>query len=276
MPVNAKEGKKILDTREDYAKRRNKGMAHDDTHFPYQPYEEQEAEKTLRLKQALIAARSVEHSGAGRNNVLVQDVIDEKEMNIWIQKSEESQLLDFDAFIETNYLGGNDLYKQKLIRELYPEYYERRLKLIDQHTAIQRELAHMKLYGGPRSKEDLRLLYLLSTGQISVPTQVAFDTTREADAKIYLRGYFNAKYLFTDTTLAHQPALGAFSHNNFVAGNRNVNSTGAIGGIAKGFARTGPGYLGGFSSIVDGVSRSASARNDSFVAGTGKYINNMF
>lgn len=276
MPGNAKEGKKILDTREDYAKRRNKGMAHDDLHFPYQPYEEQEAEKTLRLKQALIAARSSEHINANRPNVIVQDVIDEKEMNIWIQKSEESQLLDFDAFIETTYLGKNDLYNQKLIRELYPEYYERRLKLIDQHTAIQRELAHMKLYGGPRSKEDLRLLYLLSTGQISVPTQVAFDTTREADQKIYLRGYFSAKYLFADKTLEKRPKLGVFTTNNFTAGVRNTVSDGAIGYIGQGFSRVAPGYLGGVENILDGINTSANTSNNGVINGKSKYMNNMF
>lgn len=279
MPGAAKEGKKILDKREEYAKKRNKGMAHDDLHFPYQPYEEQEAEKTLRLKQALIASRAYEHSTAGRDNVRVQDVIDEKEMNIWIQKSEESQLLDFDAFIEQNYLQGNELYNQKLIRELYPEYYERRLKLIDQHTAIQRELAHMKLYGGPRSKEDLRLLYLLSTNQISVPDKVAFDTTREDDARIYLRGYLNAKTLFPERLLRTRPALGQFGVNTFAIVNgdgRAVQSSGAIGEISRGFIREGPGYLGGKLGLTDGVSRRANANNNASIQGGNRYYNNMF
>lgn len=276
MPENAKEGKKILDTREDYAKRRNKGIAHDDLHFPYQPYEEQEAEKKLRLKLALIAARSAEHDAAGRGNVRVQDVIDEKEMNIWIQKSEESQLLDFDAFIETNYLTGNNLYNQKLIRELYPEYYERRLKLIDQHTAIQRELAHMKLYGGPRSKEDLRLLYLLSTGQISVPTQVAFDTTREADEKIYLRGYLNAKTFFDDNVLRQTQAAGKFDAKTFVRSGGYKQSTGAIKEISKRKIRYGLGFLGGKEDVVDGISSMSNTAGTDFVQGEARYFNNMF
>lgn len=276
MPSTAAEGAKLQDIREDYAKRRNKGVAHDDNHFPFLPFEEQDAEKKLRLKQALIAARSLEHKDAMRTNVQVQDVIDDKEMNIWIQKSEEAQLLDFDAYIESNYLEGNDLYKQKLIREIYPEYYERRLKLIDQHTAIQRELAHMKLYGGPRSKEDLRLLYLLSTGQISVPTKVAFDTTREDDTRIAMRGYFNAKYIFDESNLAGMPKEGSFGQHTFDVKNRGPASTGFSNAISKRNYRLGFGFLGGGENLLDGVNSGANSANNASFTGGPVYYNNMF
>lgn len=274
MPSPAAEGAKLQNIREDYAKRRNKGIAHDDNHFPYLPFEEQEAEKKLRLKQALIASRAQEHLDADRKNVRVQDVIDDKEMGIWIQKSEEAQLLDFDSYIEHNYLQGNDLYKQKLIRELYPEYYERRLKLIDQHTAIQRELAHMKLYGGPRSKEDLRLLYLLSTGQISVPTQVAFDTTRETDDKIRMRGYFNAKYLFDEDGLKGRPSQGVFTRSTFTPGDRSTLSTGFGLDISGKKYRKGFGYLGGGLDLLDGINNHRT--QNGVAPGGSVYYNNMF
>jgi hypothetical protein len=273
MPSTAAEGAKLHDMREDYAKRRNKGINHDDEHFPFLPFAEQEAEKKLRLTQALIAARSAEHKDAKRDNVYVQDIITEDEKKIYIQKSEEGQLLDFDAYVEHNYIDG-DLYKQKLIREIYPEYFERRLKLIDQHTSIQRELAHMKLYGGPRSKEDLRLLYLLSTGQINVPTTVAFDTTMEPDDKIRMRGYFNAVHLFDEATLDKKPENGAWGAKNFAEGVRAEDSNSFLKNIATKNNRYGFGYLGSKAGLLDGINGYRTG-NSAFGGGS-LYYNKMY
>lgn len=58
---------------------------------------------------------------------------------------------------------------QKWARDINPEYFRRREEQIDNIAELQKQIAKMKLYG-PRSEQDLMLLYNIDTGAINTDT----------------------------------------------------------------------------------------------------------
>jgi hypothetical protein len=179
---------------DDWEDQISKGVQFSNDTFPAKYFEEQEDEKLLRLKEDFIAGTAKRISGLGGDKVSVNYTPDQKDAKVWLRKTDEARLMHFEQWFEHKNKGDKSLATMKLMRELYPEYFERRIQLIDQHTHIQKKLAVMKLYGGPRTKEDLKLLYLLENDLISQPDKVAFDTT--PNAKNIQRGLLNYKSIF--------------------------------------------------------------------------------
>lgn len=195
MAASAKsEGAAITKMADDWEDQISKGVQFSNDTFAAKYFDEQEDEKMLRLTEDFVAGTAQRIVAKGGAGVSVNYTPDQKYQKVWLRKTDEARLMHFEQWFEKKNKGDQSLATMKLMRELYPEYFERRIQLIDQHTHIQKKLAVMKLYGGPRSKDDLKLLYLLENDLISQPDKVAFDTT--PDVKNLQRGLLNYKSIF--------------------------------------------------------------------------------
>lgn len=163
------------------------GRQADRGNFPAKYLSKQEREKALQLKEEYLLRKGAK---LGVNNVNVNYTPDAEDIKIWIKKDEELNLFNFEKWLELKMLSHPNLYNQKWVRTVYPEYYEKRLELIDQHLDIQKKIAMIKLYGGPRDKEDLMFIWAIENNEIMIPDRVAFDTSKieKADQS---RGFLN-------------------------------------------------------------------------------------
>jgi hypothetical protein len=66
-------------------------------------------------------------------------------------------------------LPVKDPAQAELLKRVDPEYYAKRELAIDQRADLERELAKLSLYGYPQNEAQLKLLYLISSGQVRAP-----------------------------------------------------------------------------------------------------------
>lgn len=86
------------------------------------------------------------------------------------KKLQQGAEMGYDGwFANTWEFESNNPVMQKWARDINPEYFRRREEQIDNIAELQKQIAKMKLYG-PRSEEDLMLLYNIDTG--AIPTGV--------------------------------------------------------------------------------------------------------
>jgi hypothetical protein len=62
----------------------------------------------------------------------------------------------------------------KLVDEIMPEYWEKRMEVIENQAELQKNLALIRLRG-PTSKKDFMVLYMLNTGQLPLPRGSVFE-----------------------------------------------------------------------------------------------------
>lgn len=174
--------------------------------FPVPYFEEQEREKKAydKIRYAPKFAKDMSSIDGGKN---VQTVVTPtwEMLDVYKQKEEEAALAEYEQWLGMNYLGlydanGNarpnqqiDISKIKLVQELFPDYFERRLAQIDRNIEIQRKAAQIRLFGVPRSKEDLEFLYLQEKGYIEIPTNLPYETGTAKATGDRKRGVFNMR-----------------------------------------------------------------------------------
>lgn len=166
--------------------------------FPAEYFERQQREQDFNTYNNWVAdyAKGLNEKSGDKVNVNVTPR--EKDLEIYKQKEDELRLLRFEDWIQKNYLKETaageppDLAAQKLIRDLVPEYYERRLKQIDRDIEIQRRAARIKLYGGPKTKDDMYFMYMLQSEQIKLPERLPYHT-KTPEKEEYSRGLLNIK-----------------------------------------------------------------------------------
>ena len=170
----------------------------------------------------------------------------EKDINVLLEKDAERELYNFESFLQMTFDLDNPQH-QKLVRELYPNYYERRVDVIRKTLKVQEKIAMLKLFG-PQTKEDIFFIYALWSGAIEIPKNVVFDTTKadEGRGDKIKRGLLNPKtWTLTPKTAGGQlpPTYGhdAFftpegqaRHKGQVAANNDIY--GKLGWATKGRA----------------------------------------
>jgi hypothetical protein len=114
----------------------------------------------------------------------------------------------------------NDPNELAIVRKLYPEYFEKRRKLIEKKLDIERRIAMIKLFG-IRSQEDLLFVYALYNGQIEIPKKLVFDTTYSDtdNEKEWTRGWLNYKQFAKTIKVPHPIGTGLLT----VEGDLNVD-----------------------------------------------------
>lgn len=162
------------------------GKANDAGHFPANYFAKKDDEKRVRLVQDYSAWLK---DGKGLNTLYVPT---DDDINVLLRKDQEKELLNFETFIQEYFDLSNPIH-QKLVRELYPNYFERRLDVIRETLSLQERIAKIKLLG-MQTKEDVFFVYGLMNGDIKMPEEVVFNLDKEqTDPTRFNRGFFNFK-----------------------------------------------------------------------------------
>ena len=157
--------------------------------FPANYFAKKDDEKRVRLVQDYSRWLRSE-AGGGLKTLYVPT---EDDINVLLRKDQEKELLNFETFIQAYFDLSNPIH-QKLVRELYPNYFERRLDVIRETLSLQERIAKIKLLG-MQTKEDVFFVYGIMNGDIKLPNDVVFKLD-EADANAegaFKRGLFNFK-----------------------------------------------------------------------------------
>lgn len=94
--------------------------------------------------------------------------VTEQDVKYLLGQETKEELLNFDRWFYALLKPGSDPNKLKLARELYPDFFRRREREINRQVDICTKLAKMGLHG-PKTEEQIKLLYLLDTGRITPP-----------------------------------------------------------------------------------------------------------
>ena len=111
----------------------------------------------------------------------------------------ERELIAFEEYLARQF-NLRDINHQKIVRELYPEYFEKRWNLIKKKLDWQKRLAHINLFG-MTNKEDLILSYALTRDPAlinSLKTAVHLQFKEGEGRDAWARGIFNFKKFVGD------------------------------------------------------------------------------
>jgi hypothetical protein len=88
--------------------------------------------------------------------------------------------------------NSSDPNKQRWAQSVFPEYFARREQVIDEQTLLQNQLAKIKLRG-PRSREDLDLLYAIDMGLVNPDERAIWNIQGDTMANPRRRGVFSPR-----------------------------------------------------------------------------------
>lgn len=191
-------------------------------HFPANFFAKKDDEKRVRLVQDYSAWLG-SPQGPGLKTLYVPT---EDDINVLMRKDQEKELLNFETFIQEYFDLSNPIH-QKLVRELYPNYFERRLDVIRETLSLQERIAKIKLLG-MQTKEDVFFVYGFMNGDIKLPENVVFnlDAQDKNNKDTFTRGFFNYKKWTQGTrSISEANRLGGTRGKGiFSAGSGNVNA----------------------------------------------------
>lgn len=205
-------------------------------HFPANYFAKKDDEKRVRLVQDYSKWLG-DKDGGGLKTLYVPT---EDDINVLLRKDQEKELLNFETFIQEYFDLTNPIH-QKLVRELYPNYFERRLDVIRETLTLQERIAKIKLLG-MQTKEDVFFVYGLMNGDIKLPNDVVFnlDAADGNNKKAFSRGFFNVKKWTEGTkSIKEESRLGGKRGNGIFtagtgaveAGSGRFNSIGGLFGL---------------------------------------------
>ena len=161
----------------------------------------------------------------------------------WIRRKQE-------AVTHANYeIWANSLFNMRdpaqaeMRRKIEPEYFQKREWVIEQRAELEKELAKLSLYGYPQSEKQLKLLYMLSTGEIKAPKGVLYDPRTWEDlpgSQDLSNGTFQ-RGLFSPTSMKQGSSNPQQLPFDFLAGVVNRGSGGSdynsLAGEERGYAQ---------------------------------------
>lgn len=138
----------------------------------------------------------------------------------WLQKKRDQEAeANFQAWFAQNFDKMSPEQK-KMARELWPDFYQQRLELLDKDLDLMRRLARQNITG-IQTKEDLLLQYAVEAGYIDGdrlsnlmhPEKAAANRSKQQRQTAYVRGLLNPKRLpganhFVDRNANAQTATG--------------------------------------------------------------------
>ncbi len=111
-------------------------------------------------------------------------------------KQTQEELAKFEDWLMRSF-DLNDPLVVRMLNEMYPDYLERRLEQLDSDADMMKRLAKLRLQGGPKSREDLLLGYLLASGQVNVDRlltkNLIFPAREDPNDGMIRRGWFNPR-----------------------------------------------------------------------------------
>lgn len=118
----------------------------------------------------------------------------------WIERKRMAEEeANFQAWFAANY-DRQAPHIKKMAHQLFPDFYNQRMKMLDKNIQMQRRVAQLKL-NGIQSKEDLYLQYAIESGIIPAepleyilhPERVDMNTELELRQAQFVRGLLNPR-----------------------------------------------------------------------------------
>jgi hypothetical protein len=103
-------------------------------------------------------------------------VTDEDVSSILRKRAQFEVAKQEDWFQNSWSFNSSDPNKQRWAQTVFPEYFARREQVIDEQTVLQNQLAKIKLRG-PRSREDIDLLYAIDMGLVDPSNTAIWNLT---------------------------------------------------------------------------------------------------
>lgn len=208
------------------------GNKDDASHFPANYFKSGEDEKRVRLVQDYSAWLK------GSKGLDTLYVPTEDDINVLLRKDQEKELLNFETFIQQYFDLSNPIH-QKLVKELYPNYFERRLDVIRETLSLQERIAKIKLLG-MQTKEDVFFVYGIMNGDIRIDdiNKAVFNLdAKQANADDnFKRGFLSAKRWAAAGSVPKNP-LGKDWNKGLFGAQGSVGPT--VSAEASGLNRTG-------------------------------------
>lgn len=120
----------------------------------------------------------------------------------------EQQQIEFDDFFAET-IDLSDPGQARWAQQMYPEFWARREKFIDDKINVEARASKIRLRG-IKDKEDLKFLFAVRKGYVTLPTQPAYYATPGGENS-YKRGFFAVRPAIGGSTGgAPHPAPAAF------------------------------------------------------------------
>jgi hypothetical protein len=239
-------GKHVLHKTEDLQRDLNTPLVKvADGAFPVTAAPWNQAEANTKEKVGIYSEFLTSHGfkALAEQGVTVPFNINESEIKaIYEEKRDAASKLNYYEFLENIMRQYN--YSPsivKYVRDMCPQYFEERLALIDRNLDLQRMAARLLLKQVPDTPEELQFMYALSTGQIKLPKNVAWDTSVKEDKDDALqRGFFSIK----KRPMPDKTATGTMFIEASTNGYNGVRATKDDGFITSPFTRSMGGWTG--------------------------------
>lgn len=173
---------------------------------PAKYFEEDKKDEYYEAKKLVTAAaKDKDTIGLGTEVLVTPEDID-----YLIRQKTKSDLIDYDTWFFQTFDPKSDPNKLKLFREMNPEFFNRREQEITKQVEIAKKLAKLGMRG-PRTTQEIELLYALDTGKIDAPDldmlfpekAVLKDKAKieEYNKKAVTQGYWNPRQYTKDATI---------------------------------------------------------------------------
>lgn len=187
-----------------------RGSDPDDYGFKAQYFEKTDHEKRFKLQQEYVKTMAADNQLPSNVHIAYDPKAD---IEFLLKRDGEMELYQFDNFI-TQTFNIYDPAHQKIIRELEPEYYERRWDEVQRQIEIEKLITKIKLFG-IQTKEDLQFVYALSQKKITPPKNLAFVTEQGAPTEKNIKhGLLNPKNFIQEAIAPHYDGTGHIINND--------------------------------------------------------------
>lgn len=156
---------------------------------------------------------------------LLYGQVTEEDISAVERKEAATALAGFEEWFQKSFqFDSTNPTLQGWAQRMRPQYFDRRVKVIQDIAQLQSRLALLKLHG-PQSPEDLEFLYLVSTGKIEIPDKPLQDITgHDYDkSRNQGRGFFNP--LRREINSSQSSAFENLTGTKFVFGNAGSGSS---------------------------------------------------
>lgn len=179
--------------------------------FPARYYQPQDRDDHLMIKDVLTRGRPERPAPITDEDVEYvrrkRDALESEKMETWFAKTWKAD--------------SSNPTMQRWAQGIYPEFFSKREETINAAAELQKRAALLKLYG-PRSKEDIEMLYAIQSGYLQLPDQPIHKLTGQGREDRFNRGMFNPRNTIILNHQAQSVGLGNPVINGFQVGGNAV------------------------------------------------------
>lgn len=207
----------------------------EDDPYPVRLYTPDPYDTMIEMKRQLIGG------DRGQDTPLGQAVLTADDLRWMKNKQAQATAAEFKQFVAGQLFNVNDPQQRQELDRLFPELGAEQEKIISDRADFMKRLAIMRLHGGPQDKDDLRLLFALNSGAITLPKGDLWrpsswenvDSDLSAGANAVARGFFSPQRLWARNNNEAKKipfdALANVMNGSYSGGDRQTPSTMTVG-----------------------------------------------